>query len=633
MKILMLQLPLLSYSRGYLNGNVPCGPAALGAFIKKNFPDTCSIEYLPFEITSFASDNIIMREIERISPDIISFSCFLWNIERHLYLAQMCKKILPHVTVIFGGAEVSPGSSALTAHYPQVDFFYTGEGEWFFQRYLRGDNMHHRSETLSGNSLIHQPAEDLLFSHEIVEPLTAGELEVMPDRSIFLELTRGCPWRCSYCYYSKNSRRVRELPFSLLTDAIAAHPDLSEIYILSPTFDASPDFIDRLKILKDMKHGISLHTELRPSAVTPETADLLFDAGFRSLEVGLQTLSPGPLERVRRRSDPEKELEGICYLNERGIDLKIGIIPGLPGETAESFKITMDRLLEMGLGEAIELYPLMILPGTAIREEAEKEKIHFMTSPPYYYVDGWGMSAENIREAGRYLERATGLSTREFSLPDFSFTRDRESSLTAACMIQSDPALLYRGNTIESLVETSLFSFHFQKQTGEKLYCHLEKIKDKLPPHHLFNMVFYEKRCLDEKRLDNLFGASDDSLESRLNFFSSAKMEGRVRFFHVTGNLKLYSALDSNYRLIEPILSCRPGNNQRLPRFIEKCATLPPLLITAGGYPSLESLLLRFYSDIPETVAFEREEEQMLWYDAAGLEHIRYPLGFTSVTI
>jgi radical SAM superfamily enzyme YgiQ (UPF0313 family) len=186
----------------------------------------------------------------------------------------------------------------------------------------------------------------------------------MSDGSVFLELTRGCPYRCSYCYYSRSYKKVREIPFDRLTDVIKKRDDISEIYILSPTFDRSADFIKNLETLKGLNHNVRLHTEMRTDRITPEIAKLIYDAGFRSLEVGLQSLNKRALVSVNRESSPEKELAGMAYLRDAGLELKIGIIPGLPGDDPENFINTIDILVEHGFNESIELYPLMVLPGT-----------------------------------------------------------------------------------------------------------------------------------------------------------------------------------------------------------------------------------------------------------------------------
>ncbi len=121
-----------------------------------------------------------------------------------------------------------------------------------------------------------------------------------------------------------------------------------EIYILSPTFDRSSDFTDKLKQLKQLKHNVKLHTEIRTDRIDKKTAKLMYDAGFRSLEVGLQSLNSRALGMINRESNTEKELEGMRHLKDAGIELQIGIIPGLPGDSVDNFLKTVDTLVSSG---------------------------------------------------------------------------------------------------------------------------------------------------------------------------------------------------------------------------------------------------------------------------------------------
>jgi len=629
MKILFIQLPLNSHASDYIPGNIEYAPALISSFLKKNFKDLTT-ETLPALLSGFASDTTIIKYIKDISPDIISFSCYLWNIERHLYLARRIKSLFPDIDIICGGPEISNGSIAFQEEHPAVTFFVSGEGEWFFKNYLQNESLTSCTQEIKGNRVITQPQDALLPVEQIVEPFTSRELNIMPDGSIYLELTRGCPYRCSYCYYSKQCRTVRELPFEILLSALRSGRDIEEIYLLSPTFDASPDFIKRLENLRDLRHGVSLHTELRAGRITSEIAGLLYEAGFQSLEVGLQTMSPGSLRAVQRNSNPERELEGIIHLAEAGIDLKIGIIPGLPGEEAGSFRYTVDTLLNRGLGEFIELYPLMLLPGTTIRERAVKENISSLHQPPYFYLDGWGMSFEDIHSMSRYVEEATGLSQSSFSLPGFTLGND--SGLTSACFIQTEGLPVWKSREIIDSIETSLFSFHICLQSIDQIMKGLRLLVDKLPPHHLFNFIFYCDDPVDEKVLYPLIKRYDsNSFNRRLNLFISEEEGLPIRCFHITEKIENYVHFNRKYTLVEPIIKVEKETIPELERYINTENATPPLLIKKGVYTYAKDLLYTIYRELPELAAFENEEEQGEWYNDIAMDHVSFPYRFRGV--
>ena len=97
------------------------------------------------------------------------------------------------------------------------------------------------------------------------------------------------------------------------------------------------------------------------------------------MEVGIQTLSIEVLKRIGRHSDPYQELKGMEHLKQAGIELTIGVIPGLPGEERDTFVRTVERLVSLGFADEIALYPLMILPGTAIRDMAIRDNIAILS--------------------------------------------------------------------------------------------------------------------------------------------------------------------------------------------------------------------------------------------------------------
>ncbi len=366
MRLLFIQLPLLDHGYGYVNGNVEYAPAAISSYLKKRFGYRLCIEQLPSVLSNFASNSIILRFIEKSAPQVISFTCYVWNVERNLKIARALKIRNKGIITVFGGPEISRQSWALSRKREEVDFFVSGEGEWFFERFFGNGNALKYSQNINGNNLIVQPENELIPSVTIEEPFINRRLNTMADGSIFIELVRGCPYRCIYCFYSKNSYQVRQLPFDRLISAVEMKEpfNIREIYILAPTFNRIRGIEEKIELLRRRNRGVRLHTEMRASGVNRDMARMLYSAGFRSLEIGIQTLNKRALHIIGRNADVEGEIRGMTELRDAGIDLKIGLIPGLPGDTLEDFKGAIDRLTELGFGDNLEIYPLMILPGT-----------------------------------------------------------------------------------------------------------------------------------------------------------------------------------------------------------------------------------------------------------------------------
>lgn len=620
MKILFIQLPLIDHSYGYVNGNIDYAPAVISSFINKNFNDIIC-KTLPSVISNFCSDDVIIRYSVSESPDIICFTSYLWNVERNLRLSRILRDKMDSVLILFGGPEISEGSIALSEYYPEVDIFISGEGEWFFEQFLSGKDINYIE--IEGNSIALQRSNELIVKESIVEPLSANRLNTSIDGSVFIEMTRGCPYKCSYCFYSKNQNSVRELPFSLLTDVIKKRKDVREIYILSPTFDRSREFVSNLKILKNMNHNVKLHTEIRTDRITVEIADLMYDAGFRSLEVGLQSMNKKALGNVQRDSDPEKELSGIENLADTGIDLKIGIIPGLPGDDIAGFRKTVDVLSDRGFGNFIEFYPLMILPGTAIREKSKKDKINFQDKPPYYFIEGWNFKFDQIKKLSSYIEKKTGMSSKVFYLPDF--TRNEDYLFVRGLFLNDDKSFKDIDRLIGK-VDTFVVDLHFLIENDQTFCDRIRKFIETADNSRLFNIILYTDLILnDDFFIKTVREFETDNFYRRLNIFNSFAEGSLFHFFQVTDKINVYMEALKNYQFIIPVFYV---NSVSLKDLLDKDFNDIPLLVEDGLYPEIRDFLISNYNENPEYVAFKNADEMQKFYEDIEMEIVKFPFNF-----
>ena len=622
MKILFIQLPLPDHSFSYINGNIDYAAASLSGFIRKHYPHV-SCETLPAVLSNFCSDKLILRYIQGTKPDVISFTSYLWNIERNLLLAEKIKEKMPETTIIFGGPEIAEGSYSLAEQRPYVDYFITGEGEWFFSMFLTSINI--PPALINQNRLFVQPVEALIETSQIYEPLTGMRLNSNNDSSVFIELTRGCPYRCSYCYYSRNFKKVRELPFNCLVDSIKSPMNFKEIYILSPTFDRSSDFTDKLRILKNLDHNVKLHTEIRTDRIDKKTARLMFDAGFRSLEVGLQSMNKRALDMINRDSNTENELAGMRHLKEAGIELQIGIIPGLPGDSPENFLQTVDILISNDLGECIELYPLMILPGTHIRETAIEQGAIFQEKPPYYFQSGWNFSADDVRYISDYVENKTGLSHSLFFLPDF--TEPENYIFTKGVNFDGDHPDAWDLQKAASLTDRYVIDLHIHCTKPDHLYAGFEKLFSQLTSVglRLINLIIYSDVIINENILLTLMRKYEtDNLHKRLNVFHSEPETSIVRFFQVTQNLNIHKVMDDAYTIITPVYMI----TEKSVNFTKVLHNESAVLVKSGVYGSVSSYLKKVYVEDPQFAAFQNESEMQQFYNDIGSEYIKLPYNF-----
>lgn len=627
MKILFIQLPLPDHSFSYVNGNIDYAPGTLSGFISKNF-SSIFCESLPAVLSNFCSDDLILKYILESRPDIVSFTSYLWNIERNITIAAQLKEHLPEVKILFGGPEIAEGSISLKSHHQQVDFFITGEGEWFFNRFLCSQSINYT--LINENRVAIQPADELIDISSIFEPLTGRRLNSNNDASVFIELTRGCPYRCSYCYYSRNYKKVREIPFDKLAQSIKSPMQYKEIYILSPTFDRSSDFTEKLEKLKKLHHNVKLHTEIRTDRIDKKIARLMYDAGFRSLEVGLQSMNKRALGMINRESNTEKELAGMRHLKDAGIELQIGIIPGLPGDSPENFLQTVDTLVSNDLGEYIELYPLMILPGTQIREMAVEQGIIFQDKPPYYFQSGWNFTADDIHHISDYVEDKTGLSHSLFFLPDF--TEPENYLFTKGIKFNGDRDDAWDFKKFISITERYVIDLHVTCSSEQHLYTGVERLFSSLESsgERLINLIIYSDLIINESLLLKLMRKYEtDNLHKRLNIFHTEPESSRFRFFQVSQNLNAHTMMDNSYSIVTPVYYITENSLN----FTKVLHNESAVLVKHGIYESVSSYLKKVYAAEPQFAAFQSEGEMQQFYNDIGEEYVKLPYNFGLVNI
>jgi len=384
----LLQLPVPEIHELYVEGNIPLAAGYLKSVaLKTNAASDDEIEIISREIVNFGGDAAILKYIADSQIDAVGFTSYMWNIERNIYLAHKIKTSNPKTTTLLGGPEITPNHWSLESN--AIDTFIMGEGEIAFSNLLR--------DLKNGTSLKRiyraQSPADL---GEIPNPYLDNVLVPFQKESMFLETMRGCPYLCKYCFYSKSDSRMRYFPRRYLPELfeMARSYDVPEIYLMDPSFNVAPGLMDRLESIGRFNStGIPIHTEIRLESVTPKIAAAMKKAEFHSVEVGLQSVNDCALNAIGRTWNREKFIRGANLLKEHCIDVKTGVILGLPYDTMGDFEDTLDFVMQLELEESMEIYPLSLIPGTRLRDEAGDYGIEYMPQPPY-----WVTSTPHIDE-------------------------------------------------------------------------------------------------------------------------------------------------------------------------------------------------------------------------------------------
>jgi radical SAM superfamily enzyme YgiQ (UPF0313 family) len=402
--VLLVQLPIPPLGPAPVRGNIPLAAAYLKLFAeRKGLGSFYHIDLFPPEQANALGDQALVEALAGRDPWLVGFTSYLWNIERTLWVARELKRRRPGVRVVLGGPEITADNAWVldTADY---DFAVIGEGEQTFAQLLLGllgDEVPPVPVAglyvpPVGTAARYDPSRRPAFRTPLPDlsalgsPYLAGILDAADEQTLLLETTRGCVFKCKFCYYPKSYDRQYYLaPDQVLANLRhAAERGAREVFLLDPTLNQRKDFDAFLRLLAEGNPGrrFTYFGELRGEGVTEETARLLREANFTEVEVGLQSIEPDAMTRMDRKNNLRAFERGVRAMLGQGIRVKVDLIIGLPGDTAASVRRGLHYLHDNGLCSDLQVFNLAVLPGTAFRQEAAELGLVYQPRPPYYVL-------------------------------------------------------------------------------------------------------------------------------------------------------------------------------------------------------------------------------------------------------
>jgi anaerobic magnesium-protoporphyrin IX monomethyl ester cyclase len=328
-------------------------------------------------------------------PDVVGFSCYIWNIEETIRIIKMLKKVMPEVTIVLGGPEVSYDVEYWMERIPEVDFIVVGEGEASFHNLLteiKGEGKYHFVFGLAyrkdGKTVINPPNPKLDLN-EIPSPFHfAEDLPNLGNRVTYFETSRGCPFSCQFCLssievgvrYFDIERTKKELLFLIESGA-------KLIKFVDRTFNIKRDYaLEIFEFLIKNHQGCVFQFEITADIMRPEVLDYLAEnapSGIFRFEIGVQSTNDATNELVKRKQNFTKLTRTVTKVKESGkIDQHLDLIAGLPEEDYNSFRKTFNDVFALG-PEELQLGFLKMLRGTGLRINAAKYNYVYMDHSPY----------------------------------------------------------------------------------------------------------------------------------------------------------------------------------------------------------------------------------------------------------
>ncbi len=370
----------------------------------------------------------ILQDIYKRKPDVIGFSCYIWNISYVKMILADIKKVLPDVKIWAGGPEVSYHGEAFLKEEPAVDLVMMGEGEITFAHFLKA--------LLEGADLKQVPGlmvrnadgtftdtgfRQVMDMSQIPFPYAFMDMKELEHRIIYYESSRGCPFSCAYCLSSIDKKlRFRSLDLVLPELEWFLQAKVPQVKFVDRTFNCKKSHAMAIwQYIRDHDNGVTnFHFEIAADLLDKDELDLLstMRPGLVQLEIGVQSTNEKTLETIRRKTDIEEIRQITATINSwHNIHQHLDLIAGLPWEDLESFKKSFNDVYEME-PEQLQLGFLKVLKGSYMEELIPDCDLLYSAAPPYEVLCTKWLSYGDVLEL-KYIEEVTEVhyNSRQFT--------------------------------------------------------------------------------------------------------------------------------------------------------------------------------------------------------------------------
>lgn len=354
----------------------------------------------------------ILKDIYLEQPDVVCFSCYIWNISFVRELVPDLKKILPQVELWAGGPEVSYDAVEFLKKNPAFFGVMVGEGEETFHE-LAGYYIERKPETLSGirgvafrdenkgRDIVHTGWRELMDLSKV--PFAYSNLTEFKNRIIYYESSRGCPFSCSYCL-SSIDKKLRFRDIELVKKELQFFIDnkVPQVKFVDRTFNCKHDHAMEIwRYITENDNGITnFHFEISADLLRAEELALMktMRPGLIQLEIGVQSTNPQTIKAIRRTMDFEKLKRIVEQIHSFGnIHQHLDLIAGLPYEGYDSFHKSFCDVYALR-PEQFQLGFLKVLKGSYMMEMTGEYQILYKDREPYEVLStAWLTYGEILR--------------------------------------------------------------------------------------------------------------------------------------------------------------------------------------------------------------------------------------------
>ncbi len=380
--------------------SIPLASAFLKAYALKS---AASISLVDF----FLGQNAVSCVAQLIAPPphAIGFSMYVWNRNLVCEIAAELRRSNPEITLFCGGPEVTAAPESITQR-GIFDVIIVGEGEVPFLSFCHTRAVGGDYEGIPGillpGSAISLPPPPVTDLDTLPSPYLTGVIDTRVTPGILWQLSRGCSFTCDFCFDSRGIHGVRHFSLERVESELRhfAATGVSQIFVLDSTFNRDRERAKQiLRMIKKYAPDIHFHFEIRNEFIDREMADL-FARIACSLQIGLQSADRDVLKLVGRSFNRSDFTAKTGLLNESGAVFGFDLIYGLPGDTLDGFRHTLDYALSL-YPNHLDIFPLAVLPGTRLEAHGTALNMRWDRKPPYILLDSDSFSIADMAAAAR----------------------------------------------------------------------------------------------------------------------------------------------------------------------------------------------------------------------------------------
>lgn len=332
------------------------------------------LEFVEKESAAQIAERLVLEEAE-----IIGFGIYIWNTSLCLEVIEILKSVQPNTKIIIGGPEVSYEYQD-SSLFHLADVLIPGEADLAFAVVCK---------KLLNNEPVASPflSEAPSLTH-VKFPYRFYDSEHLGKQLIYVELSRGCVFRCEFCLSSLD-KSVRSFPIEMFLGEMGnlLKRGCRIFKFVDRTFNLNSKVVVRVfeYFLSNWREGLFLHFEMVPDLLPDTIKDWLpkFPKGGIQFEIGIQSFNEKVGQLISRKMNLEKTIANFNFLKrETEVHIHADLIIGLPGENVESLAKGFDQLWHLDPDE-IQIGILKYLKGTPIARHHREYGMVYQSQAPY----------------------------------------------------------------------------------------------------------------------------------------------------------------------------------------------------------------------------------------------------------